>query len=279
MAMSACLHPDSVPTEIFTLTPEELYLFEKYQFHTGRWMVKEALQLCYEAGRIDTSTGWPADWALPRLSASLYLQLGSIEYESHTDGHGLKEFMESKDIRQQLINYWNDDYDVRMMQVCQSNVSVALMAEGRPDEAVAILEEIYDKADAKVKTTVVYTNSVLNLGLALGMTGHHEEAIAKLEEATRVISENFGENGAEMATKFYVEALRILQNVDPTSRAIARTARQLQLVLEATGHTAIALETERLVHWCLSRHGLLQDGRNSGYSDRFFDTLVLFKFS
>jgi hypothetical protein len=78
---------------------------------------------------------------------------------------------------------------------------------------------------------------------------------------------------------FLSDALRILQDIDATSLHAARSARQLELVFEASGDATEAAKVPRTVDECLGTHGLLVAALNNGYSEEFFTKLVPFKFS
>lgn len=80
---------------------------------------------------------------------------------------------------------------------------------------------------------------------------------------------------------FLREALRILQDIDPTSIATARTARKLQIVLEEMGgESAEIAMMESLVAQSLAAHGRPGPPERSDQSaDAYFDDLVLFKFN
>ena len=186
------------PMQRTYLTPSR-YLLEKHQFAIAKAMVIEAIELCHEASRLGIKTGWPSDWALSHLLVGLYTQLGSIEYESHVDGHGIQSAQTSKELCQNLIDYWDDEVDKVEMKRCNNNLAVKYMAEDRAQDAVSILQPLYDEAKAAGPLTGMSTNYPLNLGLALGMTGSHEKARLKIEEGIQAIFECIGNDCAEMA--------------------------------------------------------------------------------
>lgn len=175
------------------------YLLEKHHFDISKAMVIEAIDLCCEARRLGLQTGWPSDWALSRLSVGLYTQLGSLEYESHVEGHGLQSAQNSKDICQDLIDYWHDEVDKEEMLKCNNNLAVKYLAEDRAQDAISILQVMYEEAKIAGPLTGMSTNYPLNLGLALGMKGLHQEAILRIEEGLEAVSKCFGDESAEMA--------------------------------------------------------------------------------
>lgn len=175
------------------------YLLEKHHFGIAKAMVIEAIRICCDASRLGIKTGWPTDWALPRLSVGLYTQLGSIEYESHDDGHGLESAERAKELCQNLIDDWDDDVDKDEMQKCNNNIAVKYLAEDRVRDAIGTLQAMYDEAKAGGPLTGMSTNYPLNLGLSLGMKGLHEEAKLKIEEGLEAVSICFGNDSAEMA--------------------------------------------------------------------------------
>lgn len=175
------------------------YLLEKNHFDIAKAMVIKAVGICGDAVRLGLKTGWPSDSALPRLSVGLYTQLGAIEYESHVEGHGLQSAQMSKKLCQNLIDDWDDEDDKKEMQKCNNNLAIKYLAENRAQEAVSTLQAMYDDAKATGPLTGMSTNYPLNLGLALGMKGSHEEARLKVEEGLEAVANGFGDDSAEMA--------------------------------------------------------------------------------
>lgn len=175
------------------------YLLEKSNFDIAKAMVIEAIDVCCDASRLDIKTGWPSDWALARLFVGLYTQLGSIEYESHVEGHGLQSAQKSKELCQDLIDCWDDEVDKEEMQKCNNNLAIKYLAEGRAQDAVSTLQAMYNDARAAGPLTGMATNYPLNLGLALGMKGSHEQARLKIEEGLDAVSKCFGDETAEIA--------------------------------------------------------------------------------
>lgn len=164
-------------------------------------MLQEAIKVTYEGLHLkgDASPGWPSWWAVPRICCGLLVQLGAVEYESHTKGHGLESFLKSQSLRQELIDDFEESYDEEQLILCQSNIGNSLMAENRVEEAVQISRSVYHKAKEAGGMRGAYAYFPLNFGVALQAAKLYDEARLKIEEAIPYVRDSWGGEGGEMA--------------------------------------------------------------------------------
>ena len=163
-------------------------------------MLNQGVKICEEASRLDIKTGFPREWALPRLISNLYSQLGSIEYETNANGHGIDMFQKAKKIRQAIIDEYDMEFDIDQMRTYDNNLAVALMAEGEMDQAFETLKKTYHDITSTGSLTGFHTNLPVNLSICQRLRGRAKDARRFIDEALDVVSSDFGDQGLEMAT-------------------------------------------------------------------------------
>ncbi|KAH7252747.1 hypothetical protein BKA59DRAFT_526252 [Fusarium tricinctum] len=180
------------------------YLWEKHQFEDGKSLVRDAVAICKEAHKSGASLGFTHDRYIPRLLSDLYNVMGALEYESNTEGHGLKWAWKARSIRQELCLTLRLEDDVFMLQVVQNNIATDMLANGQPQEALPLLEAIheYDISTGGINPDNFYRT--LNLSICYQLLGKYFEAINCSNIAVKVVQEHIGEDTVAMATaRFY----------------------------------------------------------------------------
>ncbi|UZP45158.1 hypothetical protein NXS19_012970 [Fusarium pseudograminearum] len=66
------------------------YLLEKHQFAEAKILVRDAVEICKRARTSSNLLGFTQYRYIPRLLSDLYNAMGALEYESNTEGHGLR---------------------------------------------------------------------------------------------------------------------------------------------------------------------------------------------
>lgn len=91
-----------------------------------------------------------------------------------------------------------------------------------------------------------------------------------------VISTSLLTNGGE-CSQFLTQALQILGDTDPMSLAAIRTAYLLSIVLLQSNQSDAAKQMRSRVNQALEAKGKRVDAKEAGYSQSFFDSLILFR--
>ncbi|CAF3526042.1 unnamed protein product [Fusarium graminearum] len=122
---------------------------------------------------------------IPRLLSDLYNVMGALEYESNTEGHGLRWAMKARSIRQELCLTLDLERD-------KSN--------GQLREALPLLEAVheYDASTSGVNTDNFYRT--LSLSICYRLLGKYIHAMDCSNIAMKVIQEHIGEDSVPMAT-------------------------------------------------------------------------------
>lgn len=126
--------------------------------------------------------------------------MGALEYESNTEGHGLRWAKKARCIRQELYLTLRLEDDEFMLQVVQNNIATDMLANGQPQEALPLLEAIheYDISTGGINPDNFYRT--LNLSICYQLLGKYFEAINSSNMAIKVIREHVGEDTVAMAT-------------------------------------------------------------------------------
>ncbi|CAG7558312.1 unnamed protein product [Fusarium equiseti] len=180
------------------------YLFEKHQFEEGKSLVRDAMTICKEAKKSGASLGFTPEIYIPRLLSDLYNVMGALEYESNSEGHGLRWAIKARSIRQFLSFTLRLEEDEYMLQVFQNNIATDMLANGQPQEALPLLEAVYeyDISTGGINADNFYRT--LNLSICHRLLGKYFEAMSLLNTAMKVIQEHIGEDSVPMATaRFY----------------------------------------------------------------------------
>ncbi|KIL89242.1 hypothetical protein FAVG1_07636 [Fusarium avenaceum] len=285
------------------------YLWEKHQFEEGKSLVGDAVAICKEALKFGTSLGFTQEIYIPRLLSDLYNVMGALEYESNTNGHGLKWALKARSIRQELCLTLRLEDDEFMLQVVQNNIATDMLANGQPQEALPLLEAIheYDISTGGINPDNFYRtlnlsicyqllgsarfyrgNLLLYMGDRVGafetfsrcfltrqklMPTHYDTAFA-----AHKLGAMAAENGDINASiQFLTQALQIFGNTDPLSLAAARTAFLLSTgLLHSNQNHAAGLLRDK-VNQALEVAGKLAYAEAASYSQKFFDSFVLFR--
>ncbi|KAL6922993.1 hypothetical protein FSST1_000267 [Fusarium sambucinum] len=313
------------------------YLLEKHQFTEAKILVRDALEICKRARISRTLLGFTQYRYIPRLLSDLYNVMGALEYESNTEGHGLRWAMKARSIRQELCLTLDLERDKCMLQVFQNNIALDMLANGQLLEALPLLEAVheYDASTSGVNTDNFYRT--LNLSTCYRLLGKYINAMDCSNIAMRVIQEHIGEDSVPMATarfcwgnlllcmddrvgaynafsmcfltrqklmpahfdtafaahklgamavqngdlgasiQFLTQALQILGDTDPMSLAAIRTAYLLSIVLLQSNQSDAAKLMRSRVNQALEAKGKRVDAEKAGYSQSFFNSLVLFR--
>lgn len=176
------------------------YLFEKHQFDEGKSLVRDGIAICKEAERPGALLGYTPERYIPRLLSDLYNVMGSLEYESNCEGHGLRWAKKARRIRQLLCVTLRLEEDEYMLQVFQSNIATDMLANGQPQEALSLLEAVYkyDMSTGGINADNFYRT--LNLSICHQLLGKYLEAMTFSNMVVKVIQEQIGEGSVSMAT-------------------------------------------------------------------------------
>lgn len=158
------------------------------------------MAICKEAHKSGASLGFTHERYIPRLLSDLYNVMGALEYESNTEGHGLKWAIKARSIRQELCLTLRLEDDEFMLQVVQNNIATDMLANGQPQEALPLLEAIHehDISTGGINQDNFYRT--LNLSICYQLLGKYFEAINCSNMAIKVIREHVGEDTVAMAT-------------------------------------------------------------------------------
>lgn len=137
---------------------------------------------------------------IPRLLSDLYNVMGALEYESNSEGHGLKWALKARRIRQLLCFTLKLEGDEFMLQVIQNNIATDMLANGQPQEALPLLEAVYDYDMSKGGINADNFYRALNLSICHRLLGQYREAIKFSNMVMKVIQEHIGEDSVPMAT-------------------------------------------------------------------------------
>ncbi|KAF4457670.1 tetratricopeptide repeat domain-containing protein [Fusarium austroafricanum] len=175
------------------------YLLENHQFADGKGLAKDAISICKEARKSQCVLGFTQDRYIPRLLADLYRVVGSLECESHAKGHGLAWAMKARSIRQELYLTTRLEKDRKVLQGDQNNVAVDIMADGRPQDALPLLQDVYAYDVASGGITTVNFYRTMNLSICYRLLGRLSEAMKYSSIAMKVIQDHIGDDGIPMA--------------------------------------------------------------------------------
>ncbi|RGP69660.1 tetratricopeptide repeat-containing, partial [Fusarium sporotrichioides] len=161
------------------------YLLEKHQFTEAKILVRDAVEICKRARTSSNLLGFTRYRYIPRLLSDLYNVMGALEYESNTEGHGLRWAMKARSIRQELCLTLDLERD-------KSN--------GQLREALPLLEAVheYDASTSGVNTDNFYRT--LSLSICYRLLGKYIHAVDCSNIAMKVIQEHIGEDSVPMAT-------------------------------------------------------------------------------
>jgi tetratricopeptide (TPR) repeat protein len=156
--------------------------------------------ICKEAHKSGGSLGFTHDRYIPRLLSDLYNVMGALEYESNTDGHGIKWALKARSIRQELCLTLRLEKDEFMLQVVQNNIATDMLANGQPQDALPLLEAIYayDISTGGINPDNFYRT--LNLSICYQLLEKYLEAIYCSNKVIKVIQDHIGEDSVPMAT-------------------------------------------------------------------------------
>ncbi|CAG1996614.1 unnamed protein product [Fusarium graminearum] len=176
------------------------YLLEKHQFTEAKILVRDAVEICKRARTSSNLLGFTRYRYIPRLLSDLYNVMGALEYESNTEGHGLRWAMKARSIRQELCLTLDLERDKCMLQVFQHNIALDMLANGQLREALPLLEAVheYDASTSGVNTDNFYRT--LSLSICYRLLGKYIHAMDCSNIAMKVIQEHIGEDSVPMAT-------------------------------------------------------------------------------
>ncbi|CEI41676.1 unnamed protein product [Fusarium venenatum] len=262
---------------------------------------------------------------------------GALEYDSHTEGHGLRWALKARSIRQELCLTLDLESDKCMLQVFQHNIALDMLANGQLREALPLLEAVheYDASTSGVNADNFYRT--LSLSICYRLLGKYIHAMDCSNIVMKVIQEHIGEDSVPMATarfcwgnlllcmedrvgaynafsmcfltrqklmpahfdtafaahklgamavqngdlgasiQLLTQALQILGDTDPMSLAAIRTAYLLSTALLQSNQSDAAKLMRDRVNQALEAEGKRVDAEEAGYSQSFFDSLVLFR--
>ncbi|RWA04108.1 hypothetical protein EKO27_g10996, partial [Xylaria grammica] len=178
------------------------YLFEKSEYEEASAMIDPAIRICEEAMSRGIETGYPNDWYIPRLVADLYSQKGVIAFAADHRGHGLEWHQKGREIRQQVLDNFDDEGDPDAMQIRRydNNIANSLLAENMPHEALDLLQRVYTESKNSEFSSSEPSLLPLNLSLCYQELGRFDEAAQMLDEAYAIIEPAFGSEGQQMSS-------------------------------------------------------------------------------
>ncbi|KAF4970343.1 hypothetical protein FSARC_2599 [Fusarium sarcochroum] len=218
------------------------YLLEKHQFTDAKSLVLDGIAICKEAKRAQSALGFTYNRYLPRLTADLYRVMGSLECESHTEGHGLTWAIKARTIRQELYLTLRLEQDKKMLQVDLSNVGVDMLANGRPQDALPVLQGVYEYDVDSGGINPVNFYRTINLSICYRLLRQYSEAVRYSDIAMKVIRDHIGEDGVPMATAQFFLGSLLLCTDDRVGafEAFSRCFRIRQNIMSTHFDTAFA---------------------------------------
>ncbi|GAW10764.1 hypothetical protein ANO14919_000990 [Xylariales sp. No.14919] len=232
------------------------YLFEKSEYEEASAMIDPAIRICEEAMSRGIETGYPNDWYIPRLVADLYSQKGVIAFAADHRGHGLEWHQKGREIRQQVLDNFDDEGDPDAMQIRRydNNIANSLLAENMPHEALDLLQRVYTESKNSGFSSSEPSLLPLNLSLCYQELGRFDEAAQMLDEAYAIIEPAFGSEGQQMSSvhsyrgrlmlkagnlllsfESYSACFRILHLIMPNHPEMGYTCHQLGLIMRMQG--------------------------------------------
>lgn len=170
------------------------YYYEKGQYSAAIEMAEDAISLCEHALERGNHPGY-SEWFVRDMISHQVNTKTAVAKRIPTPDHGLSLAEEVLRIRESNRRELNQEDDM-WIAAARGNLAVSLMAVGRDDEALRILLVLIDRPDMKSNKDVYLSN----LCLCLTHLGHWEEALDCGEKARNLISSQWGEDTAQMAT-------------------------------------------------------------------------------
>lgn len=160
-------------------------------------MLEQALTIAQEALKSGDHAGYSTHYLHFEISFIRSVQ-GSIAFETQAVGHGLDLFLEVQDIRARYARP-DDAEDQFWLASAQANVAAPLMAEGRSQEALEILEKLLKRPDLTSNHDVYLEN----ISLCLRLLGRYQEALAYSLKALDAAERMKGRDSEQVASQVY----------------------------------------------------------------------------
>lgn len=162
-------------------------------------MADRALDICENAISSNAKTGYPSDWCIPRLTSDLYSQKGAIVCEINARGHGIEFFRRAIQIRRQVFEEFEESFDSLQIKDYENNIAIALIAEGRLQEALKSLTNIYETSKKAGPLSGADSHFGVNLASCYEQIGRLDDANILIKEAIVAVQNSYGGDSYQMS--------------------------------------------------------------------------------
>ena len=129
------------------------------------------------------------------MLADLYSTRGSVHYECNAVDHGLLWTTKALEIRKAVARMSGDDHDGYLQDITESNLALALLAQGRLQQAKPLIERML----TITRETGFYGVHLSNISICYRLIGDSESALEYAMKGIDVISSAYGPKSSTMA--------------------------------------------------------------------------------